>query len=71
MTTYSSITDEDILLKITGALESNSEHPISLAILDMVKEKNILVEKISNFTTVSGRGVKGIIDENEYFCGNI
>lgn len=63
--------DEDILLKITGALESNSEHPISLAILDMVKEKNILVEKISNFTTVSGRGVKGIIDENEYFCGNI
>lgn len=62
---------QDNLLKIAGSIESSSEHPLAEAIVEKAKEHNIIFEKVTDFTAVSGRGVKGKIDNIEYFGGNL
>lgn len=59
------------LLKIAGSLEKKSEHPLAEAIIKKIREENIELPDIKDFVAVSGRGVKGKIDREEYFGGNI
>jgi Cu2+-exporting ATPase/Cu+-exporting ATPase len=61
--------DED-LLSILASLEKKSEHPIAHAIVNYAKEKNINVSDISNFEGIQGKGLKGSINDIEYFVGN-
>jgi len=61
--------DENELLKIAGSLEKNSEHPLAEAILE--KAKDIELSNVVNFTAISGRGVKGVINNVEYYGGNL
>ncbi|WP_311564596.1 heavy metal translocating P-type ATPase [Peptoniphilus duerdenii] len=63
--------DEDEFLKIAGSLEKNSQHPLASAILNYAEEKNIGLEEITNFNSVSGRGLNGEIAGNKYFAGNL
>ncbi len=58
------------LISIIASLENKSEHPIAHAIMNYVKEKNIKINDIKNFEIVKGKGLKGIVDEIEYFVGN-
>lgn len=62
---------EKELLKISGSLEKNSEHPLAEAITEKVKENKIKLLEVEEFISVPGRGVKGIIEERKYFGGNI
>lgn len=62
---------ENELLKIAGSLEKNSEHPLAEAILEKVKERNIDILEVSDFLAVSGRGVKGKINGQNFFGGNL
>lgn len=59
------------LLKIAGSLEKNSEHPLANAIMEKIKENKINLLEVKEFISVSGRGVKGIIEGVKYFGGNI
>lgn len=59
------------LLKIAASLEKNSEHPLAEAIIEKSKEKKIELLEVTEFSAVSGRGVKGKIDKIEYFGGNL
>lgn len=61
---------EKRLLKIAGSLEKNSEHPLAEAINKKVKDENIKVSSVQNFSAISGKGVKGQIDGDRYFGGN-
>lgn len=63
--------DEQELLKIAGSLEKNSEHPLAEAIIQKTEKENIKLADVKDFVAVSGRGVKGKIETQEYFCGNI
>ena len=63
--------DHDEFLKIAGSLEKNSQHPLASAILNYAEEKNIGLEEITNFNSVSGRGLNGEIAGNKYFAGNL
>ncbi len=63
--------EEKELLKIAGSLEKNSEHPLAEAVTEKVKQEQIELADIKEFTAVSGRGVKGKIEGKEYFGGNI
>ena len=58
------------MLTIVGTLESNSEHPIAIAILEKVKEENISIENAENFEAISGQGIKAVIDDRMYYAGN-
>lgn len=66
-----SMIEERELLKIAGSMEKNSEHPLADAIMEKVKENKEGLVDVQDFISISGRGVKGKIDEVEYFAGNI
>lgn len=57
------------VLRLQAAIGSASNHPISKAIVDEAKTKNIYVEKILNFEFISGFGLKGIIDGKQVLAG--
>ncbi len=55
-------TTENELLAVASALEKNSEHPIASAIAAYAESKNIAEKNVSEFSAVSGFGVKAFID---------
>ena len=59
---------EGELLKIVGAIESKSEHPIAKAILEKTKEVEAL--EAQNFEAIEGKGIKASINNSTYFAGN-
>ena len=63
--------DQDEFLKIAGSIEKNSQHPLASAILNYAEEKNINLEEITNFNSVSGRGLNGEVAGNKYLAGNL
>ncbi len=52
---------EDIL-KLAGALEQNSEHPIATGITRKAKELNMSLPPMKDFKSITGKGIKAIID---------
>ena len=61
----------DELISILATLEKKSEHPIAHAIVSYAQGKNINIKDISNFESIKGKGLKGLINTTEYFAGNI
>ena len=62
---------DDELLAIAASLEKQSEHPIAHAIVSYAEAKNIALSKVSEFESLQGRGLKGLIKGVEYFVGNV
>lgn len=62
--------DKNTILKLASSLNQNSEHPLSTAVLDKFKSENLQFEKVENFENISGKGVKGIINQEEILLGN-
>jgi len=58
-------------ISILASLESRSEHPIAHAIVSYTKNKNIDLQNIVEFEIIKGQGVKGKINNVEYFAGNV
>lgn len=61
---------ENELLKISASLEAYSEHPISKAVLNKAKEKKLEFYAVTNFVSVSGKGISGEIEGKLYKIGN-
>lgn len=61
---------DDEILTILLALESKSEHPIAHAVVSYARERSISPKTISDFEIIQGKGLKGIIDGQEYYAGN-
>ena len=66
-----SLINENELLKIAGSLEKASEHPLAEAIVKKAEGSKIIFNDVKKFEIVSGRGVKGVIEQKTYFAGNI
>lgn len=62
---------DDEVLAILASLENKSEHPLAQAIINKAKEKNLPLQAVQNFEAIKGQGLKGQINEIEYFAGNI
>ena len=60
----------DLALVKAAALERDSEHPIAKAIREKAREKRLAIPEISDFTAIKGKGVKGIIDDQQWFVGS-
>ncbi|MDD5561681.1 MAG: heavy metal translocating P-type ATPase [Candidatus Omnitrophica bacterium] len=54
--------DKGQFLSMAASLEQSSEHPLGRAIVDFAKEHNLQLERVADFTSVTGEGVKGNID---------
>ena len=64
------LTDNE-LLGITFSLEKLSEHPLAEAIVFEAEMRNLVLQPVSNFQTIPGRGVKGQIENTEFLAGNL
>jgi Cu+-exporting ATPase len=62
--------DEDEILAISASLEKQSEHPLAEAIYSYANEESVALESVTNFSAIAGHGVKGTINNVEYFFGN-
>ena len=58
----------DELLRIAASLEKHSEHPFAKAICE--KSDKFDLYTVTQFQTLPGRGVSGIIDGTNYYGGN-
>ena len=56
---------------LAASLEKKSEHPLAEAIIEKSKQMNEKILDIQDFVYTSGRGIKGKIDNKEYFGGNL
>ncbi|KAB2914331.1 MAG: copper-translocating P-type ATPase [Bacteroidetes bacterium] len=68
VTRYESLTDKfnrEVILGIASALERESEHPIAAGIVDKAKQLDLKIPDISNFTAITGKGVKAEVEGNE------
>lgn len=65
----STLKDNEII-SILASLESKSEHPIAHAIVSYVKEKNLDLKEVSDFTSIQGKGIRALINNVEHFAGN-
>jgi len=63
--------NETKFLSLIASLEFNSNHPLAKAVVDYTKQRNIERQPISNFIDLPGSGISGIINETEYFIGNL
>ena len=59
------------LIRISATLEQGSEHPLAKAVLECAKRMNIKLHRVSDFTSVAGRGVTARIDETNYILGTV
>ena len=69
------ITNENIeekeLLKVAYSLERQSEHPLAKAIKIKCEEEGITPYDVSEFTSLTGSGVKACAEENLLLGGNL
>ena len=61
---------EDDLLQRIASLEQASEHPLAEAIVDAAREKGLALKKVSDFNSLTGRGVSGTVDGKQIAIGN-
>jgi Cu+-exporting ATPase len=62
--------DEKKLLHFAASIEMGSEHPLAAAIVAGAKEKEISTSKVDSFESLTGRGVRGLIDGRKVALGN-
>jgi Cu+-exporting ATPase len=62
---------EDELLIAAASVEQNSEHPLAVAIVHGVKERNVKLQPVANFNSITGGGVVGEIGGREIAIGKL
>src|SRR5581483_3651460 len=62
--------DGNELLRLAAAVERASEHPLASAIIAGAEARGIQVSKATNFTSITGKGVRGDVDGKDVIVGN-
>ncbi len=61
---------QESLLRLAGSLELGSEHPLAAAVVEAAEERGIELAAPEEFESVTGKGVKGVVDGREVALGN-
>ncbi|MHA6629463.1 heavy metal translocating P-type ATPase [Pseudonocardia sichuanensis] len=61
--------DETEVLRLAGALENASEHPIATAISRAARERLGALPDVEDFTNLEGLGVQGVVDGHAVLAG--
>jgi Cu+-exporting ATPase len=62
--------DETTVLSLGASLEKSSEHPLAAAIVAAAKQQTVATKDVSDFTSVTGKGVMGVVDGRKLAVGN-
>jgi len=60
----------DEILKYAGSIERNSNHPIAKAIVEKAESIGVDLSHPEDFTNISGKGLKAVIDGKNVLSGN-
>lgn len=66
----SSQKSDEEFISLLASLEKKSEHPIAHAIVYYANEKKVSLISVNNFEALKGAGLKGTIENTEYYAGN-
>lgn len=61
LTVFGDWSEEDAL-SFAASLESASEHPVGIAVVNEAKNRNLTIEKVSDFQAIQGKGVSGKVN---------
>ncbi len=59
------------VLRLGASLERASEHPLAAAIVEGVEKKGIALNAVSDFRSITGKGVTGIVEGRSVALGNL
>jgi Cu+-exporting ATPase len=62
--------DESTVLEFGASLEKLSEHPLAAAIVTAAAERHVALQEVTNFSSVTGKGVTGTIGGRRVAVGN-
>ncbi len=62
---------EDEVLRLGASLERASEHPLAAAIVSGAQEKGLALVSVSDFDSVTGKGVTGKVERHTVALGNL
>lgn len=62
---------ESDIIRIAASLENKSEHPLAEAIMTKAKSMNVDIEKIEDFDSITGMGIRSRIAGDRVMLGNI
>jgi Cu+-exporting ATPase len=62
--------DENRLLQLAASLERGSEHPLAAAIVGAAQERDVALTAVTEFASLTGRGVSGRVDGRSVALGN-
>jgi P-type Cu+ transporter len=63
--------DEKEVLRLAASLEQASEHPLAEAVINGAKEKGLVLSKTTDFESITGKGIRGIVDGRNIAVGNL
>ncbi len=63
--------DESEVLALSASLERASEHPLAAAIVNGAQEKGVALRTVSDFRSITGKGVLGTVDGCTVALGNL
>jgi len=62
--------DENTLLQLAASLERGSEHPLAAAIIKGAEERGVALSEVTDFNSLTGKGVTGNVDGRKVALGN-
>ena len=63
--------EDDGLLALAAGLERGSEHPLAAAIVTGAEERGLTIPQVSDFQSISGKGVSGVVAGQKVSLGNL
>jgi P-type Cu+ transporter len=61
---------EDELVRLVASLEQGSEHPLGAAVIAAARERSLKLSPGEKFESITGRGIRGRVDQKELAVGN-
>ena len=62
--------DRTDLLRLAASLEQVSEHPLAAAVVNAAKTQGLSLSPVTQFLSITGKGVQGIVERREVVVGN-
>ena len=62
--------DEGKLLALVASAERESEHPLAAAIIEGANERGLTLPEVSEFNSLTGRGIRASVDQHDFLIGN-
>lgn len=68
---YSIAGDDEKLVRLTASLQSASEHPLAMAVLNHAEKQQQKLSKVTDFAGHTGLGVSGMVEDHRIIIGNV